>query len=177
KLSKSLDLVQDPTHLQLAGLAQQAWLFFGILSFRNLLILLSPLDRIEFVIGFGFRSGASDPKLVKVNRFCKDSEAMVFMLSLRVWKSVSNVSPALGSCHSDYNQELAKVNNLLVVLADDYDDHGYYDEVRVYGVWIMDFVTKSFTKMFTIKQPTCKWPYHGLFEVLAYWGSGRMVKS
>ncbi|GJS73696.1 retrotransposon protein, putative, ty1-copia subclass [Tanacetum coccineum] len=120
-------------------------------------------------------SGASDPKLVKVNRFCKDSEAMVFTLSSRVWKSVSNVPPALGSRRSDCNQELAEVNDSLVVLADDYDDHDYYDEVRVCGVWIMDFVTKSFTKMFTIKQPTCKWPYHGLFGVLGFRKNGEVI--
>ncbi|GJW32986.1 reverse transcriptase domain-containing protein [Tanacetum coccineum] len=169
--------------------------------------------------------GASDPKLVKVNRFCKDSEAMVFTLSSRVWKSVSNVPPALGSRRSDCNQvcikgciywwakdrasgvdsetnvivffdlesekfgqvrlpesllqtdywELAEVNDSLVVLANDYDDHDYYDEVRVCGVWIMDFVTKSFTKMFTIKQPTCKWPYHGLFGVLGFRKNGEVI--
>ncbi|GJX55162.1 hypothetical protein Tco_0285059 [Tanacetum coccineum] len=65
----------------------------------------------------------------------------------------------LPECLQTYFWKVAEVNGSLGVLADDdYNDQGYDDEVRVCGVWMMDFVTKSFTKMFTIKQPRGKWP-------------------
>lgn len=184
-------------------------------------IIIPSGSGIEYVIGFGFCSGTSDPKLVKVNRYYKESEVMVFTLSSRVWKGVSNVPPALGSCRLNWNKvcikgciywsavagdqsnvivsfdlesekfgqvrrlpecllqtnfwRVTQVNESLGVLADDYDDHDNYDEVRVCGVWMMDFVTKSFTKMFTIKQPTDKWPYHGLFGVLGFRKNGEVI--
>nr|GEW06508.1 sugar carrier protein A [Tanacetum cinerariifolium] len=67
------------------------------------------------------------------------------------------------------------VNESLGELADDYNDHDDYDEVRICRVWVMDFVTKSFTKMFNIEKPKGKWPYHGLCGVLGFRKNGEVI--
>ncbi|GKD62366.1 hypothetical protein Tco_1299875, partial [Tanacetum coccineum] len=74
-----------------------------------------------------------------------------------------------------FDLESEKFGKSLGVLADDYDDQGYDDEVTVCGVWMMDFVTKSFTKMFTIKQPKGKWAYLGLYGVLGFRKNGEVI--
>ncbi|GJZ12221.1 hypothetical protein Tco_0547451 [Tanacetum coccineum] len=87
-------------------------------------------------IGFGVCPETSDPKVVKINTIdllTVHWEVEVYSLSSRVWKSVSN-GPAFKSC------------DLML------------DQVTIDGfccVWVMDDdgVTKSLTKMFTVKVP------------------------
>nr|GEW28613.1 hypothetical protein [Tanacetum cinerariifolium] len=52
-------------------------------------------------IGFGVCPNTSDPKLVRINNIGYPTvnwEVEVFMLSTRVWKSVSNIPPAFQTC-------------------------------------------------------------------------------
>nr|GEX26881.1 RNA polymerase II largest subunit [Tanacetum cinerariifolium] len=53
-------------------------------------------------IGFGVCPNTSDPKIVRINTIgypTMNWEVEVFTLSARVWKSVSNIPPALRTCH------------------------------------------------------------------------------
>ncbi|GKB81060.1 retrovirus-related pol polyprotein from transposon TNT 1-94 [Tanacetum coccineum] len=154
-------------------------------------------------IGFGVCPNTSDPKLVRINTIGYPTvnwEVEVFMLSTRVWKSVSNIPPAFRTCDLTFGHVFVDVfiywpsydniklavgirSNLIIsfdLMSDEfgevclpgklvrinkftiskvYESLGlfeYYNEgeTRFCDVWIMkEGVTKSFTKMLSIKAP------------------------
>ncbi|GKE47148.1 hypothetical protein Tco_1478406 [Tanacetum coccineum] len=62
---------------------------------------------------------------------------------------------------------VAEVNGSLAVIEYYYD---YADDVVVYGVWMMDSVTKSFAKMFNVKVPC-----HSLKGVFWFKKNGEVI--
>ncbi|GKA31671.1 putative F-box domain-containing protein [Tanacetum coccineum] len=140
-------------------------LFFGIPWLENLFPFKSPMDCGQNDhIGFGF---CPDPMLVRINVSRSRWEVDVFTLSSRVWKRAYDFSneefdddvnvivsfdlksykfgklPLPDRLSLIRKWRVAEVKDSLGVL--EYDGDGGY------GVWIMEFVTKSFTKMFTVK--------------------------
>ena len=155
-------------------------------------------------IGFGVCPNTSDPKLVRINTIGYNPtvnwEVEVFMLSTRVWKSVSNIPPTFRTCDLTFshvfvdgfiywcafdNAKLADRiwSNLIIsfdlkshefgevclpdrlvhtnrlVVSKVYESLSLFEycndgETRFCDVWIMkEGVTKSFTKMLSIKAP------------------------
>ncbi|GKB71444.1 retrovirus-related pol polyprotein from transposon TNT 1-94, partial [Tanacetum coccineum] len=176
--------------------------------------ILQKPDGLTF-IGFGVCPNTSDPKLVRIDTIGYPTvnwEVEVFMLSTRVWKSVSNIPPAFKTCHLTFchrfvdgfiywcaydNIKLAPGirSNLIIsfdlksyefgevclpdrlvhtdglVLSKVYESLGlfeYYNNdggISFCDVWIMtEGVTKSFTKMLSIKAPN-SWVSYRVLEL------------
>nr|GEU41300.1 hypothetical protein [Tanacetum cinerariifolium] len=170
-------------------------------------------DGLTFV-GFGVCPNTCDPKLVRINTIGYPTvnwEVEVFMLSTRVWKSVSNIPPAFKTCALTFrpvfvdgfiywracdNIKLADGirSNLIIsfdlksdefgevclpdrlvhtnglALSKVYESIGLFEYYNDGGIsfcdaWIMkEGVTKSFTKMLSIKAPV-SWVSYGVLEL------------